>query len=49
MYTCIEAKNCYYVNLKLYIMTSSFYIKNIYIYSMKMGHSIGSKEIYNYK
>lgn len=48
MYTCIEAKNCYYVNLKLYIMTASFY-KNIYIYSMKMGHSIGSKEIYNYK
>lgn len=31
MYTCIEAKNCYYVNLKLYIMTSSFYIKK-YIY-----------------
>lgn len=48
MYTCIEAKNCSYVSLKLYIMTSSFYIK-IYIYCMKMGHSIGSKEMYNYK
>lgn len=23
--------------------------KKIYIYSMKMGHLIGSKEIYNYK